>query len=190
MRKYLYILFLSGYILMPVQASPDVNKAIIEIISNATQYEDFKTLMPFIRDIPYIFRYIPVLSPLKVDDKVRLTSHYGYRKDPFTGERKFHTGIDYTTEYATFIYATADGTVTFSGNKAGYGQCIIIEHDFGFETVYAHLSGIKCNKEAFVKKGSIIGFLGHTGRATGQHIHYEIKKNGIYQNPINYIENE
>ncbi len=131
----------------------------------------------------YISHSIPVGLPLKGV----ITSRFGYRPDPFTGEIRFHTGIDIKATYKQPVRATADGKVVFSGWKKGYGKVVIIKHKNGYETVYAHLSYKRVGRNQPVKAGQIIGYAGSTGRSTGVHLHYEIRKNGKPVNPIRYI---
>lgn len=156
------------------------------IISNADNFKDLSKVVPMIVERRYIADFIPTLSPLRMTE-VRITSEYGYRTDPFTGERKFHAGIDLTTSYAAFVYASAHGKVIFAGEKGGYGKCVIIQHRYGFKTIYGHLSEIRCQAGQEVDKGSIIGYLGNTGRSTANHLHFEIIKNNQHNNPIEYL---
>jgi len=104
----------------------------------------------------------------------RLTSRYGYRRDPFTGKRSFHTGIDIANRVGTKIHAANSGRVVYTGSREGYGNTIIIEHSFGYRTYYAHLSEIRVIKGKKVQKGDVIGLIGSSGRSTGPHLHFEI----------------
>ncbi len=117
----------------------------------------------------------------------KVTSGYGYRRDPFTHRYEFHKGIDIKAPYGTPVRATAEGKVVFAGWKPGYGRVVIIEHAYGFKTVYAHLSKIKVKKGQWVKSGRIIGKVGSTGRSTGPHLHYEVWKNSRAVNPYSYM---
>jgi len=117
----------------------------------------------------------------------RLTSPFGYRRDPITGGRRLHAGQDWGGSRGTPIRATADGTVTFAGRQSGYGNIIMIQHDFGFETRYAHLSSISVSVGQRVSRGDRIGGMGNTGRSTGTHLHYEIRVGGNPINPLTYI---
>ena len=117
----------------------------------------------------------------------RITSRYGYRLSPFGYGRQIHTGIDIGTKRGTPIYATADGTVKFSGYQSGYGYVIHVYHGYGYTTVYAHMSklGARCGQS--VKKGDVIGYVGSSGRSTGPHLHYEVRVNGKTVNPWPYM---
>jgi len=114
-----------------------------------------------------------------------ITSDYGWRV--MGRRREFHTGIDISTPYGTPVVASADGRVIYAGWIRGYGKTVIIYHGYGFATLYAHLSDIKVNYSDRVVKGQIIGNVGTTGRAFGPHLHYEVLKYGIRQNPIAYL---
>jgi murein DD-endopeptidase MepM/ murein hydrolase activator NlpD len=116
-----------------------------------------------------------------------ITSAFGIRSDPLTRASSFHTGIDIAGATGNPVYAGADGTVTLAGNFGGYGNAIIIRHSSTYKTLYGHLSEIKVNQGDAVKKGSIIGSVGSTGRSTGPHLHYEIIKSGEPIDPYKYL---
>ncbi len=120
----------------------------------------------------------------------RITSSFGYRMHPISHTRKFHHGVDFGGKIGTAIHATADGIVEFSGfNKGGYGNLVVISHNFGFKTAYGHmLEKLPFKSGDFVKKGDIIGYLGNTGRSTGPHLHYEIKFIKRILDPKNFIQ--
>jgi len=117
-----------------------------------------------------------------------ITSRYGYRIDPFTKKKKFHSGFDIANVLGTKIKAAYDGVVTFAGWNGGYGNCIIIKHPLGYETLYGHLEKIKVYVGQSVKKGQVIGLMGSTGRSTGSHLHFEIRRFGKTINPSFYIK--
>ncbi len=114
----------------------------------------------------------------------RLTSRYGYRRDPFTGKRSFHTGIDIANRVGEKIYAASSGRIIYTGSREGYGNTIIIEHNFGYRTYYAHLSEIKVIRGQKVRKGEVIGLIGSTGRSTGPHLHFEVWLRNRLINPL------
>jgi len=130
--------------------------------------------------------YIPTIPPADG----RITSPYGWRKDPFHGERKMHKGIDFADEFKAPIYATASGTVVATEEYSGYGKQIRIDHGNGYVTTYSHLNKYEVKKGDKVKKGDIIGRMGSTGRSTGVHLHYEVHKDGKAINPIQYVKGE
>ncbi|TGK01541.1 LysM peptidoglycan-binding domain-containing protein [Leptospira langatensis] len=114
----------------------------------------------------------------------RISSKYGKRKDPFTKKDTFHGGIDLAAEEGTPVYASADGIVSFSGTKGGYGSLIVLKHSLGYETKYGHLSKLMVDPGTKVKKGQLIGKVGMTGRATGFHLHFEVLRNSLRQRPV------
>lgn len=113
--------------------------------------------------------------------------NYGWRKDPFTGKRDFHRGLDIAAPTGTEIKAPADGVVTKVRRRPGYGKSIAISHRNGITTFYAHLSKYNVKAGKRVKRGDIIGFVGSTGRSTGPHLHYEVRVSGKHINPLKYI---
>lgn len=113
----------------------------------------------------------------------RISSNYGWRRDPFTGRRAWHTGVDIAAPVGRSVVAVAEGTIIFTGWNGNYGKCIIIRHDFGYETVYGHLSRIHVNVGDRVRKAQKIGEVGNTGRSTGPHLHFEVRRYGKVTNP-------
>lgn len=117
-----------------------------------------------------------------------ITSGYGHRENPFTGENvETHKGLDFRGKRGEIVKSTASGKVTYAGRRGGYGNCIVINHGNGFETYYGHLSRILISEGAQVKAGDNIGKIGSTGRSTGPHLHYEIHKNGKIINPRSFL---
>ncbi|GAU09043.1 peptidase M24 [Desulfoplanes formicivorans] len=116
-----------------------------------------------------------------------LTSKFGYRKSPFTGQREFHKGLDISAPKGTPIYASAEGKVVMVHRTHGYGKNILIDHANGIVTRYAHLSKYAVKKGDRVKRGQLIAYVGNTGRSTGPHLHYEVRVNGVPVNPLRYI---
>ncbi|MBO4735788.1 MAG: M23 family metallopeptidase, partial [Paludibacteraceae bacterium] len=99
---------------------------------------------------------------------------------------KFHAGMDFSGAHRSEIFATAKGTLTFVGWKQGYGNCMIIDHGFGYETLYAHMDGFKLKRGQQVNRGDVIGYMGNTGKSTGTHLHYEVHYKGKVTDPRNY----
>ncbi|MCX7943891.1 MAG: peptidoglycan DD-metalloendopeptidase family protein [Deltaproteobacteria bacterium] len=116
-----------------------------------------------------------------------ITSEFGFRYDPFTGEKTFHRGIDIATSIGVPVIAPADGTVVSTGFNAGLGNEIVIDHGLGIVTLYGHLNDIKVRAGDRVIRGQTIGTVGNSGRTTGPHLHYEVIVNGINVNPRKYI---
>jgi len=117
-----------------------------------------------------------------------ITSPYGRRKHPRSGEEEFHSGIDISAPPGTSVRATADGIVIFSGWGGSNGRLVVLEHGFGFRTFYAHNKENTVAVGQKIKRGDIVAYVGSTGNATGPHIHYEIWKDGRHVNPTKYIE--
>jgi len=127
---------------------------------------------------------IPAIQPVANKDLERMASGYGYRIDPFYHTAKFHAGMDFTAPPGTHVFATGDGVVAeIKRAEWGYGNHIIIRHGYGYTTLYAHLSGFKVRQGQRVVRGELIGFVGNTGKSTGPHLHYEVRKNNHPLNP-------
>lgn len=118
-----------------------------------------------------------------------LSSSMGNRSDPFTGERDFHPGLDISADKGDPVYATADGTITNASAAGNYGNLVVIDHGYGLETRYGHLSAFKVKEGRAVKRGDLIGLVGSTGRATSAHLHYEVRANGKILNPLQLLLN-
>ncbi len=128
----------------------------------------------------------PFANPVK--NAFRFTSKFGYRRDPKTGGRRMHSGVDFAASSGTPLYATADGVVTHSGWQSGYGRLVKIQHEFGIETRYAHMSRLRVKVGQRVSRGQQIGDMGASGRVTGVHLHYEVRVGGKAVNPMIYIK--
>ena len=116
-----------------------------------------------------------------------LSSTYGYRKDPFTGQRTMHYGVDISTPTGTPVVATADGLVLYANSRGSLGNAVVIDHKFGLMTRYGHLSGFNTRAGARVKRGDVIGYVGNTGRSRAPHLHYEVWVNDRPAHPLNYV---
>lgn len=119
-----------------------------------------------------------VPKEVPVDGYYWRTSGYGYRKDPFTGRRSFHSGYDYAAKRGTPIVAAADGIVTHRGRLGNYGKTVEVYHGWGISTLYGHLSDYRVTPGEFVSRDDPIGIVGNTGRSTGRHLHYEVRVDG------------
>lgn len=118
----------------------------------------------------------------------RISSPFGYRIHPTLGYRKLHTGMDIAAPYGTNVLAADSGVVISAGPSGSYGNLVLIDHQNGFVTAYAHNSSIVVSVGEHVAKGQVISKVGSTGRSTGPHIHFEVRKNGTFQNPIDYLQ--
>jgi murein DD-endopeptidase MepM/ murein hydrolase activator NlpD len=116
-----------------------------------------------------------------------VTSDFGTRIDPYTAERSMHQGLDIATPHGQPVYSPSDGTVVFAGIEAGYGNVLVIDHGYGVKTRYAHLSEIAVHLGDRVRRGEKVAAVGNTGRSTGPHLHYEVRVNGIPENPRKFI---
>jgi murein DD-endopeptidase MepM/ murein hydrolase activator NlpD len=116
-----------------------------------------------------------------------VASAYGYRRDPFTGRRAMHPGLDIVAPTGTPIAATAAGRVIYAGWKSGWGRCVEINHGSGVRTFYAHCRSLKVSRGDNVVRGDVIATVGNSGRSTGTHLHYGVLKGGSWVNPNNYV---
>ncbi|MDR0544512.1 MAG: M23 family metallopeptidase [Odoribacteraceae bacterium] len=150
-------------------------------------YDEVETL---VRNKAEMLASIPAILPTSLSS-TRITSYFGRRTDPFThAPQTPHLGIDFGGPVGTPIHATGNGVIEECSVGAGYGRRVIINHGFNYKTLYGHLEKINVTKGQRVKRGDIIGLLGGTGRATGPHLHYEVRKNGESINPINFYFND
>lgn len=134
---------------------------------------------------------IPAIQPVANKDLRRMASGYGMRMHPIYKYRKMHTGMDFSAEKGTEIYATGDGKVIHAEiSGRGYGNHIIIDHGYGYQTLYAHMSSFKVRQGQSITRGQVIGFVGNTGTSVAPHLHYEVLKNDNKVNPINYYFND
>lgn len=122
----------------------------------------------------------PAGSPVATS---RVSSRFGYRVNPVTGQWRRHAGIDLAASHGTPVVATAAGVVTLAGYAGNYGNLVIVRHGSGVQTRYAHLSRIAVGRGSTISRGQVIGYVGSTGRSTGPHLHYEIRRHGHAQNP-------
>lgn len=116
-----------------------------------------------------------------------LTSGYGSRSDPFNGKRAKHSGVDIAAKTGTPVYATGDGYIGRSRWAGGYGNLVEINHGGGYQTRFGHLSQRLVTEGQYVRRGTLIGRIGSTGRSTGPHLHYEVRVNGLAVDPTPYI---
>ena len=156
----------------------------------------FAFTKPNVKNVPIINKLntfvlssgLPSLFPIKNMTKEDITSFFGTKRKLNKNKKALiHGGIDIKADTGTPVIATADGTISKAAMEGDWGNLIIISHSDGYQTWYAHLNGFSVNKNQTIKKGTIIGYVGNTGRSTGSHLHYEVKHRGKRVNPIDYI---
>jgi murein DD-endopeptidase MepM/ murein hydrolase activator NlpD len=116
-----------------------------------------------------------------------VTSDFGLRLDPYSADREMHGGMDIASQHGQAVVAPSDGTVVFNGTEGGYGKVLVIDHGYGVKTRYGHLSEVFVHLGERVKRGQKVAAVGNTGRSTGPHLHYEVRVNGIAENPRKFI---
>lgn len=155
------------------------------------QAESFDALIAMARKKEEMLGSIPAIQPLSNDDLKRTASGFGYRIHPIYKILKFHSGMDFTAPSGTEIYATGNGTISMvKSARRELGNHIVIDHGFGYQTVYAHLSSFNVKVGQKVRRGDVIGFVGSTGLSTAPHLHYEVLVNGSYVDPAMYYFND
>lgn len=150
------------------------------------QSKSYDELVGLAKNKETMLQNLPAIQPVLNKDLKRMASGYGWRIDPVYHSRRFHAGMDFTAPIGTDIYATANGTVQSAGWQQGYGNCIQINHGYGYLTLYGHMSAFKVHAGQSVKRGQVIGLVGSTGKSTGPHLHYEVHYKGQIMNPQNY----
>lgn len=137
-----------------------------------------------------LLQAVPSIQPIHNEDLTHIASGFGMRMHPIYKILKMHTGLDFTADIGTPIFATGDAIVEDCKVMSGYGQLVILDHGFGYKTRYAHVSEYKCKKGDKVKRGDIIALVGNTGASVGPHLHYEVLYKGNHVNPVNYFFND
>lgn len=138
-----------------------------------------------------MLKSIPAIQPVANTDLKRIASGFGYRIHPIYKIAKMHAGLDFSAEIGTEIYATGDGVIEAVDSKlSGYGHHVVIQHGYGYETLYAHMSKVSVRPGEKVTRGQVIGYVGNTGTSTGPHLHYEVIKNGTKVDPAFYFYND
>ncbi|MDR2130385.1 MAG: M23 family metallopeptidase [Odoribacteraceae bacterium] len=161
----------------------------IDMLSKAIyiQSKSYDEVEMLARNKAEMLASIPAILPIAMNGTtVRISSSFGWRQDPLNKVPKFHWGMDFSGPVGTPIYATGNGVIESCGIGQGYGRHVIINHGFNHRTLYAHLEVIGVTKGQRVKRGDVVGQLGGTGRVSGPHLHYEVRKSGSCINPINF----
>ncbi len=155
------------------------------------QSKSFDEIFGLARQKTQMLASIPGIQPVSNKDLKRIASGYGYRIHPIYKTYKMHYGQDFTAPVGTEVYATGNGTVyKVENSRRGYGRSIIINHGYGYRTLYAHLSKIEVRRGQKVQRGDLIGLVGNTGTSTAPHLHYEVIKNNRKINPANFFYND
>lgn len=174
----------------------DLVKSIADQLNNialrsAYQMKSFDEIANLVKNKEKLIAATPSIQPVSNKNLNRIASGFGYRIDPIYKDRRAHLGLDFSAPMGTPIYATADGKVVDAGfNTGGYGNRVVINHGFGYETLYGHMVRIKARVGETVKRGEVIGYVGNTGKSTAPHCHYEVHKRGIPVDPIYYFYND
>ena len=151
------------------------------------QSKSFDDLIKLAENKGEMLKSVPAIIPISNKDLTRTASGFGWRIHPIYKISKFHYGMDFTAPLGTDVYATGNGTViAILSAQRGLGKHIIIDHGFGYTTIYAHLSNFNVRVGQKVQRGDIIGYVGSTGTSVANHLHYEIKLNGVNVDPVNY----
>jgi murein DD-endopeptidase MepM/ murein hydrolase activator NlpD len=156
------------------------------------QSKSFDEVVRLARSKEKLIASIPAIMPINQKDLAHaVTSGFGWRTHPIYKTQEFHPGMDFAAEQGTPIYATGDGVIETADNLAqGYGHHVVINHGFGYQTLYGHMSRIKARVGEKVKRGELIGYVGSTGLSTAPHVHYEVIRNGEKVNPISFYYND
>ena len=163
----------------------DVAQDLPELLQRRAQTlaGEIQTVAGLLDEQQQLISSTPAITPVKGV----LTSGFGYRRDPITGRRAWHRGVDISTGRGQPVRAAADGIVVGAGRKGGLGRAVYLSHGYGITTRYGHLSKIEVAPGTRVRRGDTVGFVGSTGRATGYHLHYEVRVDGKAVNPLVYI---
>lgn len=152
------------------------------------QSKSYDEIADMVKNKEDMMAHVPAIQPISNKDLTRIASGWGWRTHPIYKIRKFHYGVDFTANTGTPIYATGAGKIVKTrSSRIGYGRQIVIDHGYGYQTLYAHMSKFNVKKGDKVKRGDIIGFVGSTGTSTAPHLHYEILKNGKKVDPKYYF---
>jgi murein DD-endopeptidase MepM/ murein hydrolase activator NlpD len=157
----------------------------------AYQSKSYSDIDGMIKDKQKLIAAIPSIQPVSNKDLTRIASGFGHRIDPIYKTGRFHAGLDFTAPIGTPIYATADGVIKESGfSTGGFGNHVVINHGYGYETLYGHMYRVKARAGQLVKRGEVIGYVGSSGKSTGPHCHYEVHRSGIPVDPVYYFYND
>ena len=150
------------------------------------QAKSYDEILDLAKNKEIRMEHIPAIQPVMNKDLKRVASGYGMRIDPVYHVRRFHQGMDFTAPTGTEVFATGNAKVEFAGWRQGYGNTVILDHGYGYKTLYAHLYKTLVRKGQKVRRSDVIALVGNTGKSTGPHLHYEVRLNGKAVDPRNY----
>lgn len=167
-------------------------RMLTELINRVqVQERSYQQIDDLIRNKQKMLASIPAIQPVANKDLDRIASGFGYRIDPIYKTMKFHSGLDFTAPSGTPIYATGDGTVEEASlSDVGYGNHVVVNHGYGYKSLYGHMIRMKVKRGQSVKRGDVLGWVGSTGKSTGPHCHYEVMKNGTKVDPVYFFYND
>ncbi len=155
------------------------------------QSKSFDEVFKLVKNKSEMLASIPAIQPISKKNLKMIASGFGYRIDPLYKTIKMHTGLDFAAAIGTPIYSSGNGVVrTAQYEQSGYGNCVVINHGYGYQTLYGHMSRIAARPGQKVNRGDIIGYVGSTGKSTGPHLHYEVIKGSTKINPVNFFYND
>lgn len=154
------------------------------------QSKSFDEVIKMAKNKETMLACIPAIQPISNKDLDHEPSGFGMRMHPIYKYVKFHSGMDFTANVGTEIYATGDGVVELAEYSPGYGNHVVIKHGYGYSSLYGHMEKMNVRVGNKVKRGELIGVVGNTGLSSGPHVHYEVHKNGVAVNPVNYYYND
>jgi murein DD-endopeptidase MepM/ murein hydrolase activator NlpD len=155
------------------------------------QSKSFDDIIELAKSKADMLAAIPAIQPVSNTDLSRMASGFGYRIHPIYKTRKLHAGMDFSAKTGTPIYATGDGKISkVRRSRKGYGNHVVIEHGYGYKTLYAHMKKYIVKKGQKVKRGEVIGYVGNTGTSVAPHLHYEVHKDGRKIDPVNFYYND
>jgi murein DD-endopeptidase MepM/ murein hydrolase activator NlpD len=165
-----------------------LNKLILRAAYQETSYVEITNM---VKNKEKLLKAIPAIQPVTNKSLNRIGGSFGYRVDPVYKDIRFHQGLDFTAPSGTPIYATADGVIQAAGfSTDGYGNKVVINHGYGYQTLYGHMVRVKAKVGQSVKRGEVIGYIGSTGKSTGPHCHYEVFVNGEQVDPVYFFYND
>ena len=154
------------------------------------ELQSYDEIAKMLEDKSLMWAARPAIQPISNKTLTHLHATFGERRHPVLGYVRDHKGLDFTADVGTPVYATGDGVVKSAYFSDSFGNVIFIDHNFGYETRYAHLSKFNVRRGERIRRGDIIGFVGNTGLSRGPHLHYEVLYNGLQINPINFFQRD